>query len=72
MYCLLIFMYGDSFGSKACLQQQLLNKKLHPKFVVLLTILADTALSGYIFLLIARPGGLEPPTSGFGDLRSTN
>ncbi len=20
----------------------------------------------------ARPGGLEPPTSGFGDLRSTN
>jgi len=23
-------------------------------------------------LLGARPGGLEPPTSGFGDLRSTN
>jgi hypothetical protein len=21
---------------------------------------------------LARPGGLEPPTSGFGDLRSTN
>ena len=29
-------------------------------------------VSGFIFVLKTRPGGLEPPTSGFGDLRSTN
>lgn len=28
--------------------------------------------SGCVFYFRARPGGLEPPTSGFGDLRSTN
>jgi hypothetical protein len=26
----------------------------------------------YTVVMRARPGGLEPPTSGFGDLRSTN
>ncbi len=35
-------------------------------------ILADVHHFRALFLLTARPGGLEPPTSGFGDLRSTN
>lgn len=72
---LLIFIQVDSFisikftGSKKAAS----IKQLHPKSIALSAILAVVLLVRAVFFTFrARPGGLEPPTSGFGDLRSTN
>lgn len=51
----------------------MLQIQLYPK----LSVLAEKLAVVYFFRAMsvvwrARPGGLEPPTSGFGDLRSTN